>query len=191
MAGASCSNIEAHRQPTRRVEYSRAVRDSESGRVKPTAAGPLSWFGNTTGISSLRSKKLEFYSSFYGGAEPALPPHVSAAPITRPCHSAHPYTPCTLELSKLIPCTLIYKLTDVQAHFHSLTFTKNTHEEGMREGEGKEERELWNTKEEKRVKTIPVSAEMPFIWVQHCQHRGPGYLGLCGDSTHVDWEQLV
>lgn len=83
MAGASCSNIEAHRQPTRRVEYSRAVRDSESGHVKPTAAGPLSWFGNMTGISSLRSKKLEFYSSFYGGAEPALPPHVSAAPITR------------------------------------------------------------------------------------------------------------
>lgn len=58
----------------------------------------------------------------------------------------------------------------------------------MREGEGEGgERAV----EEERVKTIAVSAEMPFIWAQHCQHRGPGYLGLCGDSTHVDWEQLV
>lgn len=88
MAGASCFNIEAHREPTRKADYSWAGRDSESGRVKPTAAGPLRWFANMTGISSLCSRKLEFYSSFYGGAEPALPPHVSAVPH----HQSHaPY----------------------------------------------------------------------------------------------------
>ena len=140
MAGASCSNIETHRKPTRKAEHSWPVRDLESGCVKPTAAGPLSWFGNMTGISSLCSRKLEFYSNFYGGAEPSLPPHVSAIPHhrsrapyctplyfmhtrTQQTHTTHTYTQTYSCISSL-----------VLPHFHQ----KYTRGGGIREGKGKE-----------------------------------------------------
>lgn len=103
MAGASCSSTETYRQTTGKAKRSWAVRDSESGHGKPTAAGPLSWFGTMIGISSLCSWKLEWYPRFYGGAEPALLPLVSTVPHSRPM-----LTPHTLMHTRLPPCTLTH-----------------------------------------------------------------------------------
>lgn len=103
MAGASCSSRETYRQTTGKAKRSWAVRDSESGHGKPTAAGPLSWFGTMTGLSSLCSRKLEWYPGFYGGAEPALLPLVSTVPHSRPM-----LTPHTLMHTRLPPRTLTH-----------------------------------------------------------------------------------
>lgn len=150
-----------------KAECSWAVRDSESGCVEPTAAGPLSQFGNMTGISSLSSRKLEFHSSAYGGPEPALLPHVSTVPSTRPTltsprtpGSQHTHMHTNSTHTHTLHTHTIHKLTAVYSHSRSPTFTGNTHTQW---GCGERPSELWNTKEEERVKAIPVSAEVPFI----------------------------